>query len=71
MKLIFQMFAKLLSWMLLHARSETTNEIEIFVLRHRLAVLQRRTPRPRISWTDRAVPPPSLDCYPLAAAADS
>ena len=49
------MFAKLLSWMVLHARSDTANEIEILVLRHQLAVLQRRTPRPRISWSDRAV----------------
>jgi hypothetical protein len=37
-KLIYQMFAKLLSWMVLHARSETANEIEILVLRHQLAV---------------------------------
>ncbi|MBN9096811.1 MAG: integrase [Pseudonocardia sp.] len=55
MKLIYQMFAKLLSWMVLHARSDPANEIEILVLRHQLTVLQRRTPRPRISWTDRAV----------------
>ena len=41
--------------MVLHARSDTANEIEILVLRHQLAVLQRRTPRPRINWTDRAV----------------
>jgi putative transposase len=54
-KLIYQVFAKLLSWMVLHARSDTTHEIEILVLRHQLALLQRRTPRPRISWTDRAV----------------
>ena len=54
-KLIYQMFAKLLSWTVLHARSDTANEIEILVLRHQLAVLQRRTPRPRISWSDRAV----------------
>ena len=54
-KLIYQVFTKLLSWMVLHARSNTANEIEILVLRHQLAVLQRRTPRPRISWTDRAV----------------
>ena len=54
-KLIYQMFAKLLSWMVLHTRSDTANEIEILVLRHQLAVLQRRTPRPQISWTDRAV----------------
>jgi hypothetical protein len=54
MKLIYQMLAKLPSWMVLHARSDTANEIEILVLRHQLAVLQRRTPRPRINWTDRA-----------------
>jgi hypothetical protein len=55
LKLIYQMFGKLLSWMVLHARSEDAKEIEILVLRHQLAVLRRRTPRPRISWTDRAV----------------
>ncbi len=55
LKLIYQMFAKLLSWMVLRTRSDATNEIEILVLRHQLAVLQRRRPRPRISWTDRAV----------------
>ena len=55
MKLIYQMFATLLSWVVLHVRSDTANEIEILVLRHQLAVLQRRTPRPPISWTDRAV----------------
>jgi putative transposase len=55
MKLTYQLFAKLLSWMALHARSDTAKEIEILVLRHQLAVLQRRAPRPRISWTDLAV----------------
>jgi putative transposase len=54
-KLIYQMLVKLLSWIVLRARSDTTKEIEILVLRHQLAVLQRRTSRPRISWTDRAV----------------
>ena len=53
--LIYQMFAKLLSWMVLHARSDTANEIEILVLRHQLAALRRRTPRPQIRWSDRAV----------------
>src|SRR5689334_5952812 len=49
------MFSKLLTWMVLRARSDATKEIEILVLRHQLAVLQRRTPRPRMSWTDRAL----------------
>ena len=49
LKLIYQMFTKLLGWMVLHIRSDTTKEIEILVLRHQLAVLQRRTPRPRMS----------------------
>src|SRR5690349_14497988 len=41
--------------MVLRARSDTVNEIEILVLRHQVAVLQRRTPRPQIRWSDRAV----------------
>jgi putative transposase len=55
LKLIYLMFAKLLGWMLLRIRSDTTKDIEILVLRHQLAVLQRRTPRPRMSWADRAM----------------
>jgi hypothetical protein len=55
LKLIYKMFGKLLSWMVLHARSENAKETEVLVLRDQLAVLRRRAPRPRISWTDRAV----------------
>src|SRR4051812_12889433 len=44
--------------MVLHARSDTTNEIEILILRHQLAVLLRREPRSRISWTAREVAQP-------------
>jgi len=39
--LIYQMFVKLLSWMVLRTRSDAAKEIEILVLRHQLAVLQR------------------------------
>jgi putative transposase len=55
LRLINQMFSKLVGWIVLRTRSDTTKEIEILVLRHQLAVLQRRTPRPPMSWTDRAV----------------
>ena len=49
------MFTTLLGWIVLRTRSDATKEIEIMVLRHRLTVLQRRTPRPRVTWTDRAL----------------
>ena len=55
LKLIYLMFSKLLAWMVLRTRSDTSKEIEILVLRHQLAVLQRRTPHRRTSWTDRGV----------------
>jgi hypothetical protein len=55
LRLIYQMFSNLLSWIVLRTRSDTAKDIEILVLRHQLAVLQRRTPRPRRSWTDRAL----------------
>ena len=55
LRLIYQMFTKLLGWIVHRTRSDTTKDIEILVLRHQLAVLQRRTPRPRMTWTDRAL----------------
>ena len=55
LRLIYQMFSKLLGWMVLRTRSDTTKDIEILVLRHQLAVLRRHAPRPRFSWTDRAL----------------
>jgi putative transposase len=46
--LIYRMFTKLLSWMVLCARTDTSKDVEILLLRHQLAVLQRRTLRPRL-----------------------
>ena len=65
------MFAKLLSWMVLRARSENAKEIEILVLRHQLVVLRRHTPRPRISRIDRVVIAALGRLLPAVAAADS
>jgi putative transposase len=46
-----------LRWMLqlavLRCRSKASKDLEIVVLRHELAVLQRRTRRPTRTWTDR------------------
>lgn len=49
--MIYLLLSKLLSWIVLHTRSDSSKEIEILVLRHQLAVLQRRTPRPPMRWT--------------------
>jgi hypothetical protein len=51
-QLICLAFSKLVSWLVLRTQSDTAKEIETLVLRHQLAVLRRRIPRPRISWPD-------------------
>jgi hypothetical protein len=53
LRLVYTMFSQLQSWIVLWARSDATTGIEILVLRHQLAVLQRRIPR--MSRTDRAL----------------
>jgi putative transposase len=55
LQLIYLMFTRILGWLVLLTRSDTSKEIEILVLRHQLAVLQRRTPHPRTNWPDRAL----------------
>ena len=44
----------LLGWLALLAQSDATKDVEILVLRHEVAVLRRRNPRPALTWVDRA-----------------
>jgi hypothetical protein len=49
------MLARILSWLALIARSDAAKDVEILVLRHEVAVLRRQTPRPPLTWVDRAL----------------
>src|SRR5689334_22725867 len=53
--LAYRLLVTALSWLALLARSSSHKDVEILVLRHEVAVLRRTNPRPRMSWTDRAV----------------
>jgi hypothetical protein len=43
------------SWLVLLGRSSASNNAELLVLRHDVAVLRRTKPRPCLDWADRAV----------------
>ncbi len=51
----YRLLVTMLSWLALLARSSSAKDAEILALRHEVAVLRRTNPRPRMSWTDRAV----------------
>jgi hypothetical protein len=48
------MLGRVLSWLVLLARSDTVKDAEILVLRHEVAVLRRTNQRPTLTWVDRA-----------------
>ena len=53
--LAYRLLVTVLSWLALLVRSSSHKDVEILALRHEVAVLRRTNPRPRMSWTDRAV----------------
>jgi putative transposase len=55
LRLAYLMLARALSWLALLARTDATKDAEILLLRHEVAVLRRHTPRPRLTWVDRAL----------------
>src|ERR1019366_961365 len=56
LRLVFLLITRLAAWLRLSRREETWKTAEILILRHQLAVLQRRRPRRlRLNWADRAL----------------
>ncbi len=53
-RLRYLIFVRLCGWLALLSRSDNVKNIEILVLRHQIAVLQRQMRSPRLTWADRA-----------------
>jgi hypothetical protein len=55
-RFVFLLVTRVAAWLRLSRREETWKTAEILILRHQLAVLQRRQPRrPKLNWADRAL----------------
>jgi hypothetical protein len=52
LRLLYLIFWQMLGLLLLIARSSSTKDIELLVLRHEVAILRRTNSGPRMDWAD-------------------
>ena len=56
LRIVFLLITRVASWLQLSRHEEAWQTAEILILRHQLAILQRRQPRrPDLNWADRAL----------------
>jgi transposase len=67
LRFVFLLITRAAAWLRLSQRKEAWKTAEILILRHQLAVLQRRQPRrPTVTWADRALLAALLSVIPNA-----
>src|SRR6266567_463133 len=67
LRFAFLLITRVTTWLRLTQREEAWQTAEILILRHQLAVLQRRQPRrPHLTWADRALLAALLGVIPKA-----
>ena len=67
LRFVFLLITRVTTWLRLSRREEAWKTAEILILRHQLAVLQRRQPRrPHLNWADRALLAALLSVIPKA-----
>src|SRR5437899_8910333 len=67
LRFVFLLITSVVSWLRQSRREEAWKTAEILILRHQLAVLQRRQPRrPKLNWADRALLTALLSVIPKA-----
>ena len=54
-RVLYLLMIRMFGCVALLARSDTSKDVEILVLRHEIAVLRRQVTRPKPDWADRAV----------------
>ncbi|WP_431934423.1 hypothetical protein [Nonomuraea jabiensis] len=54
-RLLYLITLRVFGWLMLPARSQASNDAEIMVLRHEVAVLRRQAGGAKPDWADRAI----------------